>query len=184
MRQRRAARLASLLVLAIVPALPRNQPVAQTLVRRRRGETDWDRRRADDIAKAGAIAGSSRCQSTAGDNGGSDGILHVRAAPDGSPGSADNGWGGCPWTQKPTALDADAHLAYPRAVDDGQSCTGNGGNRSPALKGDIRNAASTRQSGSDTGPDSHTREIQGYPASQPRRSSYPLHSAKPAGVTP
>jgi hypothetical protein len=64
------------------------------------------------IAKAEAIAESSWQQSTVGDNGDSYGILQVRAAPGGSPASANNGWGGYPWTQKSTALDADAQMAY------------------------------------------------------------------------
>ena len=136
------------------------------------------------IAKAEAMAESSWYQSTVGDNGDSYGILQVRAAPDGSSASANDGWGGYPWTQKSTALDADAQMAYLRAVYDGQSYMGNGGNGSPALKGDIWNAVSTWQSGSDTGPDSYTQEIQGYLASQAWRRSYPLHSAMPAGVMP
>lgn len=136
------------------------------------------------IAKAEAMAESSWYQSTVGDNGDSYGILQVRAAPDGSSASANNGWGGYPWTQKSTALDADAQMAYLRAVYDGQSYMGNGGNGSPALKGDIWNAVSTWQSGSDTGPDSYTQEIQGDLASQAWRRSYPLHSAMPAGVMP
>ena len=75
-------------------------------------------------------------------------------------------------------------MAYLRAVYDGQSYMGNGGNGSLALKGDIWNAVSTWQSGSDTGPDSYTQEVQGYLASQAWRRSYPLHSAMPAGVSP
>ena len=136
------------------------------------------------IAKAEAIAESSWYQSTVGDNGDSYGILQVRAAPDGSSASANNGWGGYPWTQKSTALDADAQMAYLRAVYDGQSYMGNGGNGSPALKGDIWNAVSTWESGSDTGPDSYTQEIQGYLASQAWQRSYPLYSAMPAGGMP
>jgi hypothetical protein len=136
------------------------------------------------IAKAEAMAESSWYQSTVGDNGDSYGILQVRAAPDGSPASANNGWGGYPWTQKSTALDADAQMAYLRAVYDGQSYMGNGGNGSPALKGDIWNAVSTWESGSDTGPDSYTQEIQGYLTSQAWQRSYPLHSAMPAGAMP
>jgi hypothetical protein len=129
------------------------------------------------IAKAEATAESSWQQSTVGDDGDSYGILQVRAVPAGSPASANNGWGGYPWTQKSTALNADAQMAYLRAVYDGQSYMGNGGNGSPALKGNIWNAVSTWQSGSDTGPDWYTQQIRGYLASQAWQRSYPLPSA-------
>jgi len=123
------------------------------------------------IAKAEATAESSWQQSTVGDNGDSYGILQVRAAPAGSPASADNGWGGYPWTQKSTALNADAQMAYLRAVYDGRSYMGNGGNGSPVLTGNIWNAVSTWQSGSDTGRDWYTQQIQGYLASQAWQNS-------------
>ena len=129
------------------------------------------------IAKAEAIAESSWQQSTVGDNGDSYGILQVRAAPAGSPASADNGWGGYPWTQKSTALNADAQMAYLRAVYDGRSYMGNGGNGSPVLKGNIWNAVSAWQSGSDTGPDWYTQQVRRYLASQAWQRPYPPHSA-------
>ena len=137
------------------------------------------------IAKAEATAESSWYQSTVGDNGDSYGHLS-------SPGSARRvfrvreQWAGrlSLARRSSTALDADAQMAYLRAVYDGQSYMRNGGNGSPALKGDIWNAVSTWQSGSDTGPDGYVQEIQGYLASQAWRRSYPLHSAMPAGVMP
>ena len=74
-----------------------------------------------DYAKAEAVVESSWHQSVVGDNGHSFGILQVRAAPASQPASSDTGWGGYPWTQDSTALDADAQMAYLRACYDGNT---------------------------------------------------------------
>jgi hypothetical protein len=96
------------------------------------------------IAKAEAISESSWHQSTVGDSGESYGILQVRSSPTG-PATKNDGWGGYPYTQESTALDADAQMAYLRTVYDGESYMGAG------PKGDIWRAVSSWQSGSDTG---------------------------------
>jgi autotransporter family porin len=75
----------------------------------------WDQ----NYAKAEAVSESSWVQSTVGDNGDSFGILQVKAAT-GLPASLNNGWGGYPWTENSTALDADAQMAYLRACYDGK----------------------------------------------------------------
>lgn len=77
----------------------------------------WD----ENYAKAEAVVESSWRQSEVGDNGHSFGILQVRASPDGQPASSNSGWGGYPWTQESTALDADAQMAYLRACYDGKT---------------------------------------------------------------
>lgn len=133
------------------------------------------------IAKGEAIAESNWLQSNKGDLdscGGYDsyGILQVRATNPSvcTPGSVENsGWGGYPWTANSTAVDADAQMARLRAVYDGQSYMGAGGNGNPVLTGStstavgapIWNAVSTWQSGTDTGPDAYTSQIQSCLAS-------------------
>ncbi len=77
----------------------------------------WDQ----DLAMAEAFQESTWVQSTAGDNGHSFGILQVRASPNSDSPSADLGWGGFPWTEQSTALDADAQMAYLRACYDGDT---------------------------------------------------------------
>jgi hypothetical protein len=72
----------------------------------------------EDWVKAEATRESSWLQSAVGDNGESYGILQVKAAQSG-PASANSGWGGYPYTQQSTALDADFLCAYLRAVYDG-----------------------------------------------------------------
>jgi hypothetical protein len=70
----------------------------------------------EDWVKAEAVRESSWLQSTVGDNGESYGILQVKAL---QGGPANSGWGGYPYTQQSTALDADFLCAYLRAVYDG-----------------------------------------------------------------
>jgi hypothetical protein len=77
----------------------------------------WDQ----DYAFAEAVRESSWQQSEVGDNGHSFGILQVRAAPARQAASSDTGWGGLPWTEQSTALDADAQMAYLRACYDGDT---------------------------------------------------------------
>jgi hypothetical protein len=77
----------------------------------------WDQ----DFAMAEAFQESTWVQSTAGDNGHSFGILQVRASPNSDSPSANLGWGGFPWTEQSTALDADAQMAYLRACYDGDT---------------------------------------------------------------
>jgi hypothetical protein len=74
-----------------------------------------------DFAMAEAFQESTWVQSTAGDNGHSFGILQVRASPNSDSPSADLGWGGFPWTEQSTALDADAQMAYLRSCYDGDT---------------------------------------------------------------
>jgi hypothetical protein len=83
----------------------------------------WDQ----DFAMAEAVRESSWHQSEVGDNGDSFGILQVRVSRAGDPASANSGWGGFPWVQQSTALDADAQMAYLRACYDGDTTwLGNG----------------------------------------------------------
>jgi len=83
----------------------------------------WDQ----DLAMAEAVRESTWKQSEVGDNGDSFGILQVRVSKIGDPASANSGWGGFPWVQRSTALDADAQMAYLRACYDGDtSWLGNG----------------------------------------------------------
>lgn len=77
----------------------------------------WDQ----DMAKAEAVIESTWRQSNVGDDGHSFGILQVKASPDSESASANTGWGGFPWIQQSTALDADAQMAYLRACYDGQT---------------------------------------------------------------
>ena len=72
----------------------------------------------EDWVKAEAVRESSWLQSTVGDNGDSYGILQVKAVQSG-PAPANSGWGGYPYIQQSTALDADFLCAYLRAVYDG-----------------------------------------------------------------
>jgi hypothetical protein len=81
----------------------------------------WDQ----DYAKAEAVVESGWEQSEVGGN--AYGILQVSVSGPGSPPSANTGWGGYPWVQQSTALDADAQMAYLRACYDGdQPWLGNG----------------------------------------------------------
>jgi autotransporter family porin len=128
------------------------------------------------IAKGEAVAESNWKQSNAGDMDScgqfdSWGILQVRATNPSdcsTTGVKNSGWGGYPWTHNSTAVDADAQMARLRAVYDGQSYMGAGGNGSPALTGGtstavgapIWNAVSTWQSGSNTGTDPYVTGIQ------------------------
>jgi hypothetical protein len=77
----------------------------------------WDQ----NYAMAEAVRESSWRQSEVGDNGHSFGILQVRAARASQAPSSDTGWGGLPWTEQSTALDADAQMAYLRACYDGDT---------------------------------------------------------------
>jgi hypothetical protein len=54
-------------------------------------------------------------------SGNSYGILQVSVSQDGDPPSANSGWGGYPWVQESTAVDADAQMAYLRACYDGDT---------------------------------------------------------------
>jgi hypothetical protein len=74
-----------------------------------------------DYAMAEAVRESSWQQSEVGDNSDSYGILQVRVSRAGDPASANSGWGGYPWVEKSTALDADAQMAYLRACYDGDT---------------------------------------------------------------
>ena len=74
-----------------------------------------------DYAFAEAVRESSWVQSTAGDGEHSFGILQVKASRDADSPAANLGWGGYPWTQQSTALDADAQMAYLRACYDGDT---------------------------------------------------------------
>jgi hypothetical protein len=74
-----------------------------------------------DYAFAEAVRESSWVQSTAGDGEHSFGILQVKASRNADPPAANLGWGGYPWTQQSTALDADAQMAYLRACYDGDT---------------------------------------------------------------
>jgi hypothetical protein len=79
------------------------------------------------FAKAEAVRESSWHQSEVGDTGHSFGILQVRASRAGSAGTANDAWGGWPWTARATAVNADAQMAYLRACYDGKlSYLGNG----------------------------------------------------------
>lgn len=78
-----------------------------------------------DYAKAEAFVESTWRQSEV--SGGSYGILQVKVSAGGSSPSANTGWGGYPWVQESTALDADAQMAYLRACYDGDTTwLGNG----------------------------------------------------------
>jgi hypothetical protein len=77
----------------------------------------WDQ----DFAMAEAVRESSWQQSEVGDSGHSFGILQVRASRASDPASANSAWGGLPWVQQSTALDADAQMAYLRACYDGDT---------------------------------------------------------------
>jgi hypothetical protein len=74
-----------------------------------------------DYAFAEAVLESNWIQSTAGDGGHSFGILQVKASPDSDSPTANLGWGGYPWTQKSTALNADAQMAYLSACYNGDT---------------------------------------------------------------
>jgi hypothetical protein len=74
-----------------------------------------------DYAKAEAVVESHWQQSEVSDDGLSFGILQVRSSPAGGVASANTGWGGYPWTEQSTALDADAQMAYLRACYDGDT---------------------------------------------------------------
>ena len=67
--------------------------------------------------KAEAVAESSWYQSEIGDDGVSYGILQVKDS--GSTPLTNDAWGGYPWTQNSTAVDADFVAAYLRATFDG-----------------------------------------------------------------
>ena len=108
------------------------------------------------IIKAEAIAESNWQQSEIGDNGDSYGIIQVRASRAGSPASANNGWGGWPFTQRSTAADLDAYAAYIRTVYDGRSYMGN------ATRNHIWAAVSSWQSGYNSGLDWYVRQVQAY----------------------
>jgi autotransporter family porin len=75
----------------------------------------WDQ----NYAKAEAVIESTWRQSEVG--GGSYGILQVKVSAGGAAPSANTGWGGYPWVQQSTALDADAQMAYLRACYDGDT---------------------------------------------------------------
>jgi len=78
------------------------------------------------FAKAEAVRESAWHQPEVGDNGHSFGILQVRASRASSGGTANDAWGGWPWTAQSTAVDADAQMAYLRACYDGKVSLGNG----------------------------------------------------------
>lgn len=78
------------------------------------------------FAKAEAVRESSWHQSMVGDSGHSFGILQVRASRGSSAGTANDAWGGWPWTARSTAVNADAQMAYLRACYDGKLHFGNG----------------------------------------------------------
>ena len=78
------------------------------------------------FAKAEAVRESSWHQSQVGDSGHSFGILQVRASRASSAGTANDAWGGWPWTARSTAVNADAQMAYLRACYDGKLNLGNG----------------------------------------------------------
>lgn len=73
----------------------------------------WDQ----DYAMAEAVIESVWKQSQV--NGNAFGILQVSVSQDGDSPSANSGWGGYPWVQQSTAVDADAQMAYLRACYDG-----------------------------------------------------------------
>ena len=75
----------------------------------------WDQ----DYAMAEAVIESGWRQSEVGTN--SYGILQVKVSPTGTSPSTNMGWGGYPWVQQSTALDADAQMAYLRACYDGDT---------------------------------------------------------------
>ena len=55
------------------------------------------------------------------------GILQVSVSQDGDSPSANSGWGGYPWVQESTAVNADAQMAYLRSCYDGDvTYLGNG----------------------------------------------------------
>lgn len=70
-------------------------------------------------ALAEAVIESAWKQSTV--SGNSYGILQVSVSQDGDSPSANSGWGGYPWVQQSTAVDADAQMAYLRACYDGKT---------------------------------------------------------------
>jgi hypothetical protein len=81
----------------------------------------WDQ----DYAKAEATIESVWQQSEV--SGNSYGILQVSVSQDGDSPSANSGWGGYPWVQQSTAVDADAQMAYLRSCYDGDlTYMGNG----------------------------------------------------------
>jgi hypothetical protein len=73
----------------------------------------WD----EDYAKAEAVIESVWKQSQV--NGNAFGILQVSVSQDGDSPSANSGWGGYPWVQQSTAVNADAQMAYLRSCYDG-----------------------------------------------------------------
>jgi hypothetical protein len=76
----------------------------------------WDQ----DYAFAEAVIESVWQQSEVNTSGNSYGILQVAVSHDGDPPSANSNWGGYPWVQQSTAVDADAQMAYLRACYDGK----------------------------------------------------------------
>jgi hypothetical protein len=72
-----------------------------------------------DYAMAEAVIESTWRQSEVG--GGSYGILQIKVSAGGAAPSANSGWGGYPWVQESTALNADAQMAYLRACYDGDT---------------------------------------------------------------
>jgi hypothetical protein len=81
----------------------------------------WDQ----DYAMAEAIDESVWKQSEV--SGNSYGILQVNVSHDGDSPSANSNWGGYPWVQESTAVDADAQMAYLRSCYDGDvTYLGNG----------------------------------------------------------
>jgi hypothetical protein len=73
----------------------------------------WDQ----DYAFAEAVRESSWVQSTAGDS--TYGILQIMASKHDESPTLENGFGGYPWTQNSTALNADAQMAFLRSCYDG-----------------------------------------------------------------
>jgi hypothetical protein len=81
----------------------------------------WDQ----DYAMAEAIDESVWKQSQVNNN--AFGILQVSVSQDGDSPSANSGWGGYPWVQESTAVNADAQMAYLRSCYDGDvTYLGNG----------------------------------------------------------
>jgi hypothetical protein len=75
----------------------------------------WDQ----DYAMAEAVIESVWKQSQV--NGNAYGILQVSVSQDGDSPSANSGWGGYPWVEQSTAVNADAQMAYLRACYDGDT---------------------------------------------------------------
>lgn len=75
----------------------------------------WDQ----DYAMAEAVIESVWKQSQVNSN--AYGILQVSVSQDGDSASANSGWGGYPWVEQSTAVNADAQMAYLRACYDGDT---------------------------------------------------------------